>query len=824
MIIGKFILLYQILYITFYSCNKRKGKLGANNMKKLSILLVIGLLIGSGFGGSVLLADKTHNQQYEKTIEIPSLFVNMNDDYFELNLDTQEVSYLMSPGKPMLPRISEYFELPFGAQNIEVEVILNGVQERIISNEILPSPIPEPLSFEIDYIPLPLKDEVIYSSNNLYPSTSYSYRVGCGLNVNGVRVTFITVNIFPVRYIPADGKLHVAKSADIEISYNEPETNPFLEKSEYDLVIISPSKFSNDLERLVNHKNNLGVVNTTFKSTEDIYDEYTGVDKPEQIKYFIRDAIENWNVKYILLVGGLKSMIFGAPRDDKNQGSKDWYVPVRYTNLNAGDDPGFISDLYYADIYKEGGVFDNWDSNDNGVFAEWDNFNKDILDLYPDVNVGRLACRNNFEVNTMIDKIITYEQTPVDQSWFNRIIVVAGDAFQDQEDLDILWDVSGLPDGEYTIYAQSKNKDEIFGPIDVINITLDRSIESSILFTEDDHLKTDTYPFLPIAEITSPSENDILGNTDIDFVPPEAYDGYYWARVLYVDGVMHIRGKSYDPQPYGVITDLRVWIENSEGQTIFTEWRNDTELYYEDEWTTGERILEGRGGTLSYISDEFEKVKLWTSNGMWTGQYDVIDAINQGSGFIHFEGHASPRSWGDQYPGIPGGRGEAQVDGLISFNPIKGPPFFPMSKISNTDKLPVVLAGGCHNGQFNVTVLATLLRKPFMWTYGIPTPECWSWWLTRLPSGGAIATISNTGMGYGQPGKYCIAAGLSGWINSEFFRIYSEENQKILGKTYSQTIASYATNFDMENEIGHVKTIQQWTLLGDPSLKIGGYT
>ena len=30
--------------------------------------------------------------------------------------------------------------------------------------------------------------------------------------------------------------------------------------------------------------------------------------------------------------------------------------------------------------------------------------------------------------------------------------------------------------------------------------------------------------------------------------------------------------------------------------------------------------------------------------------------------------------------------------------------------------------------------------------------------------------------------------------------------------------------FSILHEIGHVKTIQQWTLLGDPSLKIGGYT
>ena len=799
-------------------------------MKKLSILLIVGLLIGSGFGGLSLSADKTYNQQSEKIIEIemieiPSMTIKTNnDDYIELNLENQEVSYLMSPGKPMLPKIMKYVEIPFGAQNVKVEVVLNGVQERIISKEIAPAPIPIPLSPGTNFIPPPRKDEATYSSNDFYPSTWYSYRVGCGLNVNGERVTFVTIHIFPVRYVPAAGKLYAAKSANIAISYKEPEITPFLETNEYDLVIIAPSQFSEELQRLVDHKNNHEVV-TILKTTEEIYSEFSGMDKPEQIKYFIKDAIETWNVKYILLVGGLKSMIFGTPRDDKNQGSKDWYVPVRYTNLYAGegDDPGYISDLYYADIYKEGGMFDNWDSNDNNVLAEMGGFRKDTLDLCPDVYVGRLACRNTYEVTTMIDKIISYEQTPADPSWFNRIIVIAGDAFQDQQDLDIQWDVTDMPDGEYTIYAQSNNKEEVYGPIDIINVNLDRSMESSISFTEDDHLKTETYPFIPIAEITSPSEGDLLGNTDIDYVPPEAYSGYYWARVTYVDGVMHIRGKSYDPQPYGVLTDIKVWIKNSEDETVFTQWRNNTELYYEDEWATGEQMLEGRGGSLYYMSDEFEKVKLWTSNGMWTGQSDVIEALSQGCGFVHFEGHASPRTWGDQYPGIPGGRREASVTGLISFDPFTGPPFFPMSKLSNTNKLPVVLAGGCHNGQFNVTVLATLLGKPFMWTYGFPIPECWSWWLTRLPNGGSIATISNTGMGYGEPGKFCIAAGLSGWINSEFFRVYSEENQKILGKTYSQAIANYVTNFDMD-DIGHVKTVQEWTLLGDPSLKIGGYS
>jgi hypothetical protein len=149
-----------------------------------------------------------------------------------------------------------------------------------------------------------------------------------------------------------------------------------------------------------------------------------------------------------------------------------------------------------------------------------------------------------------------------------------------------------------------------------------------------------------------------------------------------------------------------------------------------------------------------------------------------------------------------------------------------MSKISNADKLPIVLAGGCHNGQFNVTFLSTLLYKPYMWTYGIPIPECWSWWLTRIPNGGSIATISCTGMGYGDAGKYCMSVGLAGWIDPEFFRIYSEENQDILGVVYGQSISNYVNNFDMwdpEDGNGHVKTVQEWTLLGDPTLKIGGY-
>ena len=799
-------------------------------MKKIIPMLVICIIFLSGIGR---LASTVQSSNNPKTCELTKdlsfsepMLSKSDETYTEVHLESVD-TYLMSMTQPVLPKKIQTYELPFGINEISVDVAIGPITKETIDGEIRPAAAPRPLSDTLDSTRPLEKDESIYGHNALFPDSWYSYHVGCGLNEEHQHVTFVTVDIYPVRYNPVESTISSIKTAEITITYTEPTSQVFPLTTGYDMVVIAPSVFSETLQPLIDHKNAMGV-KTFLKTTEEIYDEYSGVDKPEQIKYFIKDALETYNVTYVLLVGGLDSMIFGVSRDDKNQGSNDWYVPVRYSNLYAGewDDPGYITDLYYADVYKEGGVFDTWDSDGNGVFAEWDGFRKDSLDLYPDVFVGRLACRNEKEVADMVAKIVLYESTSADESWFKRIITVSGDAFQDQQDLDIIWDVKNLTDGSYTIYAQSNNPSEVFGPVDVVNITLDRTSESEVTFSENDHLKTDSYPFIPIAEITSPSEGDILGNTAVTFVPPEAYDGDYWAQVEYVDGIMHIRGKSYDPQPYGVITDIHVWITNDQGDIVFEDWRNNTEMYYEDEWTTGEKLLEGRGGTLYYMPDDFEKIMIWTSNGLWTGQSDVIDALSQGSGFVHFFGHASPRTWGDQYPGIPGGRREASVTGLTTFNPFTGPPFFPMSKISNTGKFPVVVAGGCHNGQFNVTILSTLLRKPYMWTYGVPIPECWSWWLTRLPDAGSIATISNTAMGYGLPGKDCIVGGLNGWLDTEFFRLYSEEGNRMVGEAYANAIRNYVHTFDMddpEDGIGHVKAIQEWTLLGDPSLRIGGY-
>jgi len=190
----------------------------------------------------------------------------------------------------------------------------------------------------------------------------------------------------------------------------------------YDLLIIAPEKFTSALQPLVVHKNDVAEVSTILVTTSEIYDgDYfpvEGRDEPEKIKYFIKNAYDEWGIKYVLLVGDFRCM------------------PIRYIHnedLIAGyPEPEFISDYYYADIYDENGNFSSWDTDNDKIFGEWyygEVAEDQPIDLYPDVCVGRLACRNKIEVKAVVNKIIAYETSTYDKSWFKKIIGVSGDSY-----------------------------------------------------------------------------------------------------------------------------------------------------------------------------------------------------------------------------------------------------------------------------------------------------------------------------------------------------------------------------------------------------------
>jgi len=598
------------------------------------------------------------------------------ETFIEINMEGTNTK-LYHSGKPILPMYSTTLSYPFITKIVDIQYEIQEVKTMVLSKAILPAPYPFIQNIEQNKLKNNIHENV-YNSNEFFPQTWITYYTGGGIDKNNIFKTYCNLRIYPVRYSPGTNTLHYIKNINLTIIYKK-LPNPFPSKSSYDLVIIAPSIFSEYLQKLIEHKNNFGI-KTTLKTIEDIYNEYNGVDKPEQIKYFIKDAIENWKIKYVLLVGGLKSILFPCPRDDKNQGTKDWYLPVRYTNLVEKGiyyDPGFISDLYYADIYDGEGNFSSWDSNDDGFFAKWagSEIDKDIINFYPDVYVGRLACRNIFEVKIMVNKIIEYENSVANPLWYKKMVVVGGDAFND----------SGT-----------------------------------------------------------------------DFI---------------------------------------------EGELI------------------GDKVL-------SYMHD-FKPIRLYGSNRYDDPNYtpltiNIKREINEGCGHLFFDGHAHPGDWNTGWPG--------EFDRLI---PGGGISIYDFPTLKNREKLPICVVGGCHNSQFNVSFFTTLLKKPFMWTFGIPVPECWSWHLTRKVGGGSIATIGNTGLGYEAGWEFgdrdgdgvnepdCVEA-FGGYLERCFYKTFNE-SVEILGEVWGGAINKYLNVYPGMDYQWDAKVIEEWVLLGDPSLKIGGY-
>jgi hypothetical protein len=324
--------------------------------------------------------------------------------------------------------------------NIQVTCNPKDIGTMTLTKEIAPARI-APLS-KMSERTAYVKDSSVYGSAAFYPSNWYSYDLGAGRNENDQQVTFVKVVCYPVRYSPVNNQVDYAGGFDITVTYDEPKTQPKTSDVSFDMVIIAPATFEATLQPLIDHKNSKGVA-TTFKSVEDILNEYNGTDPPEQVKYFIKDAYDTMNITYVLLVGGLKSHIFAKDKDTRSAGWKAWWVPVRYVNIPEDNDEGCLSDLYYGCLYNATHVFDSWDSNHDGVYAAWGAVGalRDTFDMNPEVYVARLPVANKIEAKIMINKIIKYESSGPDaKPWYNTFVGVGGKTFDYY---------AGKPDGEY---------------------------------------------------------------------------------------------------------------------------------------------------------------------------------------------------------------------------------------------------------------------------------------------------------------------------------------------------------------------------------------
>jgi hypothetical protein len=387
-------------------------------MKTVINLIIIAILIVSGFGAVAFSENEIDKyKQINDSVNLSQPNIINSNQYVSLKLD-QATSYTLETGLPMLPKITKTYELPIGSIVNEVSVKFSQETKIKLLKEVKPAPQPVIDGTDIEVKSISRTSNI---DNTICPEERFNYKTSTGISGER-RVIFLSVHIYPIQYNFEDSSIYYTKDFEVEINYQPPE-KPLIISDVYDMIIISPDAFTEELTPLVDHKNNMGL-NTQLKTLEEILTEYPeGRDDAEKVKLFIYDAIDpnglNLGIEYVLLVGGMVGQ-----RDE-------WYFPVRY--VSTPNEVAFLCDLYFADIYKDDGTtFDDWDSNENNIIGEWRGANKDIIDGSPDVHIGRISCRTKKQVTTMVNKIIDYEETKAADSWYKKIILIGGDTYPDQ--------------------------------------------------------------------------------------------------------------------------------------------------------------------------------------------------------------------------------------------------------------------------------------------------------------------------------------------------------------------------------------------------------
>jgi len=211
----------------------------------------------------------------------------------------------------------------------------------------------------------------------------------------------------------------------------------------------------------------------------------------------------------------------------------------------------------------------------------------------------------------------------------------------------------------------------------------------------------------------------------------------------------------------------------------------------------------------SYL-EGFEITKLYASLGTQS-EDELIDALTEGCGFMMTRGRG-----GTDRVRLPL-LDESEL--IILNNKI-------VPKFKNKDMYPILVLGQCWNAKFDVclmNIFKFIQNESYIYESDC-VPECIGWRMVRRINGGSIATLSNTNTCYGAYGEDD-AELFGGYLAVEVFRLYGEEEMQTLGEIHKTTIENYINTYPAvySNNI-HCKSIQEWILIGDPSLKIGGYS
>ncbi len=313
------------------------------------------------------------------------------DNYYLVRLAGE--SFLLNAAEPELPRICRSIIIPDDAQ-MDIEVLSSEFVD-IADHPVIPSK--GNLLRTVNPEDVPYEFGPVYSQDEWYPGGLASIREpfiirdyrGTVIDFNAVQYnpvkqtlrvyTSVTVEVKNV----GPGQINILENAernavepDFKLLYERRFINFGIESSKYTLVdevgellIISHGPFMTAMQPFVDWKMQKGITTT-------MVDVSTIGNNSTSIKSYIQTMYDdpNHDLAYILLVG------------DAAQ------VATPYSS-GGSSDPSYVK------------------------LAGGDN--------YPDAFIGRFSAETIDQVNTQVDRTITYEQSPLTGDWFHKGFGVA---------------------------------------------------------------------------------------------------------------------------------------------------------------------------------------------------------------------------------------------------------------------------------------------------------------------------------------------------------------------------------------------------------------
>jgi hypothetical protein len=408
-------------------------------------------------------------------------------------------------GAPDLPRVPVWIEVPAGMRAVGVKAEALGFQDLGKADIV---PVARDRGGDEEVAPKAEPDPAIYGQASAYPRTWAE--LGSQGSLRGHWV--VAVLVTPVQWNPATKALQAANRVEIELELRpasaaelalvaprtrivqeieakfeagaekvvrglvpatpteslaemagtgpagpgpyQPTFRPTTDGSAVEYVIVTSQALSGEFQRLANWKTQKGV-QAVVRTVEWIDQTYpNGVDRAERIRFFIRDAYQNWDTAFVLLGGDTE------------------IVPPRYAQMVVFEGERIPSDYYY------GCLDGNWNGDGDNRFGEslTGGFPGDEIDLIYELSVGRAPASTLADADAFVDKTLLYDQAPPAHTRYpHSILALAERLFQDLHGADIAQDALQLAP---PIFQVRRLYEEAFNYPGALELTREAAIDS----------------------------------------------------------------------------------------------------------------------------------------------------------------------------------------------------------------------------------------------------------------------------------------------------------------------------------------------------------